>query len=289
MCPLTKFQNRLAHAIQWRTDSAHASFNTFIAQHLVALRWKTKTTAPKHTLNGPLIISLTSYPPRFPTLALTLKSLLTQSIAPDKTILWISHADMAQLPASVTALQSHGLEIRPTDDLRSYKKIIPLLEETQDAYICTADDDVYYRKHWLAELTASAAPGKITAHRAHEIKPHSSGAYAPYSDWHFDTPARTSSPHLFPTGAGGVLYPPHAFPPEVLNRESFMRLCPQGDDIWLYWMGRKANNAYQTIGKRRDLITWSGSQDVALHNDNLNSGNDTQINAIAAEYGYPAV
>src|SRR5688500_19351966 len=75
-----------------------------------------------HNLSGELAVSLTSFPPRFDSLHLTLACLLDQSIRPDRVILWIAHQDMERLPVAVTSLEDRGLEIRECDDLRSYKK-----------------------------------------------------------------------------------------------------------------------------------------------------------------------
>lgn len=48
-----------------------------------------------------LFVSLTSYAPRFGTLALTLRSLLLQDLRPEAVLRWIGHGDMAQLPIEV--------------------------------------------------------------------------------------------------------------------------------------------------------------------------------------------
>jgi hypothetical protein len=67
-------------------------------------------------------------------------------------------------------------------------------------------------------------------------------------------------------------------------------LCPQGDDTWLYWIGRRNGARYKTVGKYRDLMVWSGSQVTALWRYNIKrGGNDEQIRNIAQKYGYPGV
>ena len=53
---------------------------------------------------------------------------------------------------SVTRLRAYGLEIRFCENLRSYKKIIPALQEYPDAILVTADDDWLYTQDWLAGL-----------------------------------------------------------------------------------------------------------------------------------------
>jgi hypothetical protein len=246
----------------------------------------------RHQLPAPLIVSLTSYPPRFGTLALTLHSLLRQTLRPDHLILWIAPADAARLPGSVTALRKRGLEIRLVEDLQSYKKIIPALDEFPDAFIATADDDLYYWPGWLDELAAGVEPGArvIPCHRAHEIRADEEGRFLPYGQWVHHTPWRGKGAHLFPTGMGGVLYPPGVLTHAPADRAAGLRVCPQGDDIWLYWMGRRNGAVYKTVGEHRAIDPWPESQVGALWHDNVSGGgNDRQIRRLAEQYGYPSL
>ena len=65
-----------------------------------------------HGLPAELIVSLTSYPKRYGTLDRTLKSLLDQTVRPDRLILWVADDHRAALPKSVTELRSETFEIR---------------------------------------------------------------------------------------------------------------------------------------------------------------------------------
>ena len=243
-----------------------------------------------HGLAQPLIVSLTSYPARYPTLAKTLKSLLDQTVVPDRTILWISHGDMAALPDEVRAFDGNGLEIKACDDMRSYKKLIPALRLFPDASIVTADDDVYYRPDWLARMVAAAKaePGTVVAHRCHLASQDAGGAFRSYADWQMatDEPTDTADGLLFPTGVGGVLYPPGSLDPRVLDVATFQALCPHGDDIWLFWMTRLAGTPLHCLGTIEAPIAWDGSQDVALlHRNWLSGGNDEQVQAMERHFG----
>lgn len=101
--------------------------------------------ARPHGLPVPLVVSLTSYRPRFGTLALTLRSLLLQTVRPDAILLWIGHGDADAVPEEVRALCAHGVRIRTCEDLRCYTKLIPALREDPERCIVTVDDDTYYR------------------------------------------------------------------------------------------------------------------------------------------------
>jgi hypothetical protein len=240
--------------------------------------------------SGPgVVVSLTSYPPRFGTLHLTLKSLLSQSYVPDRIVLWIAHADMALLPVAVTDLQRAGLEIIACDDIKSYKKMIPLLQRGSEAAIVTADDDVYYWRDWLRQLVQARSPGKleIVCHRMHRIKLNADGLPVSYNDWDFETSNAESSPLNFPTGIGGVLYPANVFGPEVLDEHAFMTLCPRGDDIWFWWMARANGATFKRVPEVNEVHCWDGSQEVALWKDNIGATfNDNQIRAMIGAYGF---
>ncbi len=244
-----------------------------------------------HGLPGRLIVSLTSFPPRYMTLAATLKCLLSQTVAADEIILWVAHDDASSLPNEVRALQRHGLTIATTTDLRSFKKIIPTLRERPDAFIAIADDDVFYARTWLEELVRGYDPSRraVLCHRAHLIRMQADGAPAPYRSWAYDVDTHAPSHLLFPTGVGGVLYPPGSLHNDVADVAMFRRLCPQADDIWLYWMARRAGSAIQRVGPRRDMITWPQSQSFSLQKTNASPGgaNDAQIRSMLLHYGFP--
>lgn len=252
---------------------------------------RTRVKKP-HGLDAPLSITLTSYPLRFPYLARTIRSLLDQTIAADRVVLWIAHGDKDALPDDVLNLQAHGLSIETCEDIRSYKKLIPSLRESANQYVVTADDDVYYPPNWLDSLVSVAAtnPKAIVGGRVHVAAFNADGSLKPYAEWELATTKRhpPSDRHaMFPTGVGGILYPPMALDDEVFDKDLFMRLCPRGDDIWFFWMARRAGLQHLRATGWFDVIEWPSTQDNALYNDNLlGSGNDTQIKAMEAHYGF---
>ena len=236
-----------------------------------------------------VVVSLTSYPPRFATLHLTLKSLLSQSQSPARIVLWIAHGDMDRLPPAVTALRAAGLEIEACDDTKSYKKMIPLLQQGEQRAIVTADDDVYYWRDWLRQLTEMRVPGQleVICHRMHRMRLDAAGLPVSYNDWEFEAGNRESSRLNFPTGIGGTLYPGGVFGPEVLDVDAFTRLCPRGDDIWFWWMARARGATFRRAASGEQIYCWDGSQEVALWLDNVGARyNDDQLQAMIAAYGF---
>ena len=249
--------------------------------------------APLHRLDGQLIVSLTSYPPRFPTLALTLKSLLDQTVRPDATVLWIAEADLARLPPEVGALEAHGLSIRGCEDVGSFKKILPALRAYPDAFVAIADDDSHYPDDWLESLVDGYDPAEptIVAHRAHRLAYGGDGRLAPYREWPRDVSDPASarpSDDLLPTGNGGVLYPPGSLPPLALDGGLRRRLSPTCDDTWLFFLARLAGTRVRrTRGARSPLVEWADTQDVSLRKYHRQGQKDAIIAALADHFGTP--
>ena len=260
------------------------------AERTVAAFPTVKSKKP-HGLSTQVIVTLTSFPPRFPMLSKTLKSLLDQQTAADRVVLWLAHEDLEKLPQSVLALREHGLEVRGCKDTRSYKKLIPALAEWPDATLVTADDDVYYPHDWLSGLIATAKlhPDAVIGMRAHMAKVTDDGALNSYAQWELATSAnapRKTNECLFPTGVGGILYPPGSLHPDVCDEKQFMSLCPNGDDIWFYWMARKAGTKHRRTDAWFDIVEWPTDDRISLSDENyLGDGNDRQIKAMEQALG----
>jgi hypothetical protein len=285
----------MAHArvrlLTLRRTIARRSAERALSHFPTSVRSARTTTVPA-SLSAPLIVSLTSFPKRFGTLALTLKSLLLQSLTPDRLILWVAADAANALPTEVVGLGRYGLEIRTCSEFGPAKKLVPALAAFPDAYIATADDDTYYPPSWLADLVGQLDPlcPRIIARRAHLARFESSGAAKPYRDWDLETDAcATEGPDaaLFATGVGGILYPPHSLAADVSDVTTLMELCPFGDDIWFAWMARLAGTSVARVPGRFQIVNWRDTQTGGLFRENLDGGrNDRQIAAMQMRYGY---
>jgi hypothetical protein len=242
-----------------------------------------------HGLAGELIVSLTSYPARFETLSLTIASLVRQTVRHDRLVLWLTADDASSIPEEIRAFTDQGLEIRVCDDLKSYKKLVPALEIFPEAYIVTADDDLYFPPRWLEIMvTEVGTEREILAWRVHRMVRTVDGDIAPYLRWQLDVQddnTRQPSADLVPTSGSGALYPPRSLHHYVTDRASFERLCPDGDDLWFFWCARMAGTPVKKVGARFDLVTWPGSQDQSLWDANRLGRNDRMIRALTNEFG----
>lgn len=156
-----------------------------------------------------LIVSLTSYPPRFGGLKYTLQSLVNQSFRPDDIVLWVNDGDVDKLPSDVLAFANAGVSIRAVRgvDLKCGKKIFPALMSFSGSSIVTCDDDVIYYEDWLSDLAkASQDDGgtNVVCHRASVCQMKNSAEFMPYMEWEsFSKSDMFVGMDVFPTGVGG--------------------------------------------------------------------------------------
>ena len=120
---------------------------------------------------------------------------------------------------------------------------------------------------------------EVLCGRAHRIRLAPDGTPLPYLEWESEIPAGPGSRLVFPTGIGGVLYRPDLFHPDVTRVDMFRALCPDSDDLWLYWMAMMAGATFRKVGPRRRAVTWRHSQQTGLFLANAakGNGNDRQM------------
>ena len=238
----------------------------------------------------PVIVSLTSFPARIQRVSGCLKTLLNQTMKPDKVVLWLAEEQFPNkeddLPHELLELKDFGLEIDWCEDIKSYKKLIPAIRKYPGSIIVTSDDDQYYDRNWLQLLYSGYElnPNCILCHRVTKL----------VLDSHKKFKLIVGGRELYPypsylnklVGCGGVLYPPKSLHPDTIKSEKFMRLAPTNDDVWFWFMG--VLNSYKTtvVDNR---IMWSrevlGTRESSL-STNINSDKVVleQMCAVLEEY-----
>lgn len=193
-----------------------------------------------------IIVSLTSFPPRFQNLHLCIKSILLQKEKADKILVYLGNDSSRDMfTKEMLELEKFGVEYRfdTKRNLKSHKKYFYAMQEFPNDVIVTADDDVYYPPTWLSSLIASYKkyPKAISARRVHLIK-RVDNELAPYNFWE-DQCRKILIPSfsLIATGCSGILYPPHCLRASTFNEEAIKSLCFDADDIWLKCMAVLSN------------------------------------------------
>jgi glycosyltransferase involved in cell wall biosynthesis len=241
----------------------------------------------------PVIISLTTYSKRIESVDKVIASLLEQTVTVDKIILWLdeSETNFEQLPKQLRSLISNRFEVKFCPNYKSYKKLIPTLQEYPEAVIITFDDDISYPKDQVEKLLLAhyENPNEVITNVARNILV-KDGQLQPYTTWLHAFEEQVGKPlvSLLPIGVGGILYPSGSLNEEVLNIDAFMVLAPHGDDLWLkcmtLWNNRKVivTGADFKLGKHQ----LEGTADIGLW-QTVNEGTDSnyeQLMSIATAY-----
>lgn len=236
--------------------------------------------------NNGIIVSLTSFPGRINRVWLVVETLLRQTRKPNSIIIWLSKdqfPEINSLPISLLALRNRGLQIELRDgDLRSHKKFYYAKNEYPNSTIILADDDIFYPTQMLEELYSAATlfPGKVICRFSKRIQWSSSGEIFPYATWKTVNEGRLSLDYFFGSG-GGVLIPPNAMHPAVLDKNVFLKCCPFADDIWLNTMCRLISLEKFSIDKPFTLLSVTNFDKSDL--SSINNGeqmNDQQLRLV---------
>ncbi len=243
---------------------------------------------------GEVVVSLTTYPGRVYDVHFAVHSLLSQTMLPDRLVLWLSEDEFPRregdLPEALLSLRRRGLEIRfVSGNARAYKKLLPALAAFPDAVVVTADDDIYYPPDWLKTLLAAhaRAPRAIWAARLRRVS-----LPGPYLSWPVLGDGAEPAPPatLFPTGCGGVLYPPGSLDSRVSDEAAALRLAPSNDDIWLWAMGALRGTPVGACPEAMPILRFTNPAREAGRTDDgrlidVNKvANDTQIAAVLAAF-----
>lgn len=237
----------------------------------VAARKATKYGLNTSARDKKIIVSLTSFPARINQVHHTIETILTQTVKPDKLILWLCQEEFPNkeedLPKKLLALQQLGLTIEWCEPMLAFQKLIPSIRKYPEDIIITVDDDFYYPETLVEDLYIAylANPNYIYANRiwrgfleGNEFKQCSNRLM--YSK-KFEKP----SFYNLLMGYGGVLYPPHSLSEKALDVKKFKEIIPTNDDIWAWAMSVLAGTkTCQLNGYDMSITTVKNTQQVSL-------------------------
>ena len=241
--------------------------------------------------NTKIVVSCASYSLRYSGLGLCLKSMMYQTLKPDKIIVWLDEkTDANKLTREMEILQNtYGIEFVYTDgSLGSHKKYFYAMQEYMNDFIITIDDDLVYPSKLIESLykTHLKYPQAVCARRVHKITI-KDGRIEPYNKWLYEYRYLKEPSHLLcATGGAGTLYPPGILPPTAFDTDKIKSLSYKADDIWLKYM--EVLNNKKVVWAKNILVMppeIHGSQKEALNYSNTwQNGNDKCINELNAEY-----
>ena len=237
--------------------------------------------------NSDVIVSLTSHPKRITGISTCIRSLIQQTVKPDKIILWLAKEEFpereADLPVELLSVyhDCEYFDIRwVEEDLKPHKKYLYAMQEYPDRPVIIVDDDAVYEDRLVENLLSSYRqfPDCVSAMRANLIMFQRDGSIMDYEGWIMDYKLLLDIPstQLVPTGVGGVLYPPGLLPKETFDFSAIRKNCLYCDDLWLKVMASHAGlkTVVPKTYCKEKLI--EGSQDVALWRINVQGDNNDE-------------
>lgn len=239
-----------------------------------------------------IIVSLTTYEPRLYDVYLAIESIMQQTWKANRIVLWLpDRIKETDIPQTLRNQADRGLEIRYCNDSGPHTKLLPSLRCFPEAAIITIDDDILYDIDLLERLIGEylKAPQYIHYCRGHRIVL-KNNRVQPYAQWKWCAGSEKPSALNFPTGVGGVLYPPHTFDDEVFNETVFRDICRHADDIWFKAMslrnGKQSRKVTTHTRSGEDYLENKSVQECAL--ERINRGeqnlNDVQFDAVFSRY-----
>lgn len=216
-----------------------------------------------------VVVSLTSFPNRIPTLHLVIECLMRQRVKPDKIVLYLTKSQVPSidsLPSSMQDLRKRGLEIQLCpDEIRPHTKYFYAMQQFPEDIVITVDDDLFYRTDLIESLLKNhrAHPNAIIANWTKEIIPRKK-KYTEWPDNH--VPHENKSQLLL--GVSGVLYPPHSLDEDVFDVDKIKNLSLTADDVWLTAMARKKGTPIYFTGYEYNHLPI-----LIRNNETLISGN----------------
>lgn len=254
-----------------------------IARRILAEIFVRLPIPKKQSLRKGVTVSLTSFPARIGSLHLVVRSLLKQTVLPERIVLYLGTDSMdSDIPQKLRSLEKFNFIIKTGyDDIKPHKKYLYAMQEYPDDIIITVDDDSLYDRNLVCDLLRchEKYPEAVCARRVHRITKNNDGTLKKYNDWEWEyTESIEPSFKLFATGCGGVLYPPHTFTEEAFNSETMKKHCLTTDDIWLKFMELKNN--IKVVWSANSIIhplSLRHIQESGLFHTNVQSMNDENI------------
>ena len=232
------------------------------------------------------VVSLTTYPARVGNVWRVIEMAANQRGIKEKYAICLylikSEFEGIDLPAKIKELQARGLTVKFNEEnLKCHNKYFYAFKDYPEKTVITIDDDLQYNHHTISGLIKKNKeyPKCIIYNRGNRILKNE-----PYNNWPFVENMTCPQQDVFPTGVGGVLYPPNCCNEFVTDMGVIKKTCLRADDLWLNFMSRLNHTKVVQSGlKSTYMVLPDTSQQTALwlvNNDVVQVGNDVQINEI---------
>lgn len=226
-----------------------------------------------------LTFTLTSFPDRIDTVQYTLRTLFSQTMKPDRVVLWLAQDefDGKELPESIKEFQKIGLEVRFCENMfghKRYYKLVP--EQKENECIVMFDDDILFHKYLVERLYKKWVefPESIVCERG-QVMTFKDGKVLNPGRWSSTSRVGIKNPSycLLASPGGGCLIPPGALYKDACNTEIINQYAQKTGDIWLMFMAvQNDTKIVRTHKNHRIFIQYEAVQSVQLGKEAIYQG-----------------
>ncbi len=238
-----------------------------------------KLSLNKEDRNEKLIFTLTTFPDRIDSVQYTLKTLFSQSLKPDRVILWLAAEEFEnfEFPESIKKFIDIGLEIRYCDNLYGHKRYYKLYESLKENELMVMfDDDILFPKYLVERLYDKWQTNKkcIVCDRGQVLsfdgdKVLNPGRWSSISNVGLKQP----SFRILASPGGGCLIPPNSLYKDACDSEIIKKYALKTGDIWLMFMAVQNNTKImRTYKYHRTFILSERQQTVQLGKEAIYQG-----------------
>ena len=226
-----------------------------------------------------LTFTLTSFPDRIDTVQYTLRTLFSQTVKPDRVVLWLAEEEFKdlELPESIKKFQQIGLEIRYCENMFGHKRYYKLIEEQEEnELIVMFDDDILFPsclverlyKKWLNNKECIVCErGQVMTFQGDKVM--NPGRWSSISKVGIDSP----SFRILASPGGGCLIPPKALYKDANNTDLIKKYAFKTGDIWLMFMAvENDTKIIRTHRYHRTFIQFEDHQTVQLGKEAIYNG-----------------
>ena len=243
-----------------------------------------KEKLPENPLNTEerdekITASLTSFPARIEYVHIAIKSIMLQSVKPDRIVLWLAEDQFPdkKLPDQLTELQKYGLEICWMNNMYSHKKYFySIMHQSENEVVITFDDDIIYPIDCIKRLMTihKKYPTCLVCERGQTICYEKNGEIvANPGRWQTISSIGVKNPtySMNPSPGGGCLMPKCAFHSDAVNEDKINELAyNKNDDLWYMFMcAENKTRMIKTRKYHRIFSVVTGSQVVQLATENV--------------------
>lgn len=229
-----------------------------------------------------IVVSMTTTTSRLGLCRAAISSLIGQSVRPDKIILWVSKepylkdsgvdstASVMSYIKSVCTVIEDVVEVRCTQNIGPYRKLIPILRECQEKdIIITADDDVFYGYEWLSKLLSAyqnSCKGAV-ASRVRIKQCNMFGAEMSYLYWPICDKSVFLNNNYIITFGGGAVVSKSLFDDSDIDDNGFLEVGPTADDLWYSKLLERAGAGVKVVPEALNELNFF-VHDEGLEEDN---------------------